>query len=79
MGEWEVIGRDIWFDKKRNLVYFIGLEHTPLEKHLYVFNLYNPSKRRLLTAPGSSNTIEFNEVSDIFSEGPIYQNNLNCS
>ncbi|KAL1403648.1 hypothetical protein pipiens_019269, partial [Culex pipiens pipiens] len=24
-GEWEVLGRNVWVDKKRQLVYFMGL------------------------------------------------------
>lgn len=63
MGEWEVLGKQLWVDRHRNLVYFMGLAHSPLEKHLYVFNLLQPDKKRLLTTPGSTNTVEFNEVS----------------
>jgi len=62
MGEWEVLGKNLWVDKKRNLVYFMGLAHSPLEKHLYVFSLLQPDKKRLLTTPGSTNSIELNEV-----------------
>lgn len=62
MGEWEVLGKDLWVDQERNLVYFMGLAHSPLEKHLYVFNLLQPDRKRLLTTPGSTNNIEFNEV-----------------
>ena len=65
MGEWEVLGKNLWVDRQRNLVYFMGLAHSPLEKHLYVFNLLQPDKKRLLTTPGSTNTIEFNEVSEM--------------
>lgn len=61
MGEWEVLGKNIWVDKKRNLIYFMGLAHSPLEKHLYVFNMLQPDKKRLLTTPGSTNSVEFNE------------------
>ncbi|KAL7017779.1 hypothetical protein ACKWTF_010525 [Chironomus riparius] len=60
-GEWEVLGKNLWVDKKRNLIYFMGLAHSPLEKHLYVFSLLQPDKKRLLTTPGSTNSIEFNE------------------
>lgn len=63
MGEWEVLGKNLWVDRLRGLVYFMGLAHSPLEKHLYVFNLHDPDKKRLLTTPGSTNTVEFNEVS----------------
>lgn len=62
-GEWEVLGKNLWVDRQRNLVYFMGLAHSPLEKHLYVFSLLQPDKKRLLTTPGSTNTVEFNEVS----------------
>ncbi|XP_060809111.1 dipeptidyl peptidase 9 isoform X3 [Amyelois transitella] len=34
-GEWEVMGRNIWVDEARQLVYFVGLRETPLERHLY--------------------------------------------
>lgn len=62
-GDFEVLGRDLWVDKSRNLVYFIAFSHSPLEKHLYVFNyLVNPEKMRQLTISGFSNSIEFNEV-----------------
>lgn len=62
MGEWEVLGKNLWVDRRRNVVYFMGLAHSPLEKHLYVFSLAQPDKKRLLTTPGSTNTVEFNEV-----------------
>lgn len=60
-GEWEVLGRGTWIDRKRNLVYFMGLRETPLEKHLYVVHMHQPNQIRLLTKPGYSYTIEFNE------------------
>lgn len=65
MGEWEVLGENMWVDRQKNLVYFMGLAHSPLEKHLYVFNLLHPDKKRLLTTPGSTNTVEFNESCSI--------------
>lgn len=61
-GEWEVLGRKIWVDTKRQLVYFMGLKETPLEKHLYVVSLQQPDNIRLLTNRGFSYTIEFNDV-----------------
>lgn len=67
LGEWEVLSKNMWVDKKRNLIYFMGLAHSPLEKHLYVFNLSQPDKKRLLTTPGSTNSIEFNEVRESLS------------
>lgn len=62
-GEWEVLIDKLWFDRAKNLLYFMGLEHSPLEKHLYVLNLSEPGRRRQLTTPGSTNAIEFNDVS----------------
>ncbi|XP_053958291.1 dipeptidyl peptidase 9 [Anastrepha ludens] len=60
-GEWEVLHRYIWVDKVQQLVYFIGLRDTPLEKHLYVVSLQRPEHIRLLTEPGYSYQVEFNE------------------
>ncbi|CAD6996342.1 unnamed protein product [Ceratitis capitata] len=61
-GEWEVLHRNIWVDKAQQLVYFIGLRDTPLEKHLYVVSLQRPEHIRLLTEPGYSYQVEFNET-----------------
>lgn len=61
-GDWEVLGRNIWVDKAQQLVYFLGLRETPLEKHLYVVSLQRPEHVRLLTEPGYSYQIEFDEV-----------------
>lgn len=60
-GEWEVLSRNLWIDKRRKLAYFLGLRETPLEKHLYVVSLTQPNQIRLLTKPGFSYTVEFNE------------------
>lgn len=60
-GEWEVLSRDLWVDRKRNLIYFMALAESPLEKHLYVFSMLQPENKRLLTTPGSTHSIEFNE------------------
>ncbi|XP_055378183.1 dipeptidyl peptidase 8 [Condylostylus longicornis] len=60
-GEWEVLGRNIWVDKPNQLVYFLGLKETPLEKHLYVVSLQRPGYIRLLTEPGYSYSIELND------------------
>lgn len=65
-GEWEVLGRNVWVDKKRQLVYFMGLRQTPLEKHLYAVSLLKPNWLRLLTVPGYSFTIEFNDDCTMF-------------
>lgn len=61
-GEWEVLGQNLWVDNERELVYFMGLKETPLEKHLYVVSLRRPGELRLLTRPGYSYSIDFNKV-----------------
>lgn len=61
-GDWEVLGHNIWVDREKELVYFIGLRETPLEKHLYVVSLRRPGEIRLLTNIGYSYSVDFNEV-----------------
>uniref|UniRef100_A0A182RYC3 Dipeptidyl-peptidase n=1 Tax=Anopheles funestus TaxID=62324 RepID=A0A182RYC3_ANOFN len=65
-GNWEVLGRNVWFDRLRQLVYFMGLRETPLEKHLYVVSFAKPNQLRLLTTPGFSFTVEFNDDCTLF-------------
>ncbi|XP_055608530.1 dipeptidyl peptidase 9 [Uranotaenia lowii] len=65
-GEWEVLGRNVWVDKKNKLVYFMGLRETPMEKHLYAVSLMKPNWLRLLTVAGYSFTIEFNDECTMF-------------
>nr|CAD7590220.1 unnamed protein product [Timema genevievae] len=65
-GDWEVLGRSLWVDSERQLVYFLGLRESPLEKHLYVVSLRRPGEVRLLTRPGYSYTVDFNKVNDIY-------------
>ncbi|EDV91234.1 dipeptidyl peptidase 9 [Drosophila grimshawi] len=60
-GEWEVLARNLWVDKANQLVYFVGLRDTPLEKHLYVVSLRRPEHIRLLTEPGYSYLVEFDD------------------
>lgn len=43
------------------MIYFLGLKETPLEKHLYVVSLKCPGQIRLLTTPGYSYSIDFND------------------
>ena len=62
-GEWEVLGRNLWVDNIRQLVYFLGLRESPLEKHLYVVSLNRPGEVRLLTKPGHSYNVDINKVS----------------
>lgn len=64
-GEWEVVKRPLWIDMERQLVYFMGLRESPLEKHLYVVSLRRPGEVRLLTRPGFSYVVEFNSVSEM--------------
>uniref|UniRef100_A0A182K1I5 Peptidase S9 prolyl oligopeptidase catalytic domain-containing protein n=1 Tax=Anopheles christyi TaxID=43041 RepID=A0A182K1I5_9DIPT len=65
-GQWEVLGRNVWYDRAHQLVYFMGLRETPLEKHLYVVSLAAPNHLRLLTMPGYSFTVEFNDDCTLF-------------
>ncbi|CAG9836464.1 unnamed protein product [Diabrotica balteata] len=60
-GNWEVLGQNLWVDNERQLVYFMGLKETPLEKHLYVVSLRRPGEVRLLTRPGFSHSVDFNK------------------
>lgn len=57
-----MLGRNLWVDKEKQLVYFLGLRETPLEKHLYVVSLQRPEHIRQLTEPGYSYLVEFDEV-----------------
>lgn len=65
-GEWEVLSNDIWVDESKELVYFMGLKETPLEKHLYAVSLRRPGEVRLLTRPGYSHCVDFNKERSIF-------------
>lgn len=60
-GEWEVLGQNLWVDETRQLVYFLGLRESPLEKHLYVVSLQRPGEVRLLTRPGYSYSVDLNK------------------
>lgn len=60
-GDWEVLGKSMWVDSTRQLIYFLGLKESPLEKHLYAVSLQQPGHMRLLTTPGYSYSIEFND------------------
>lgn len=65
-GNWEVLGQSLWVNLEKQLVYFVGLKESPLEKHLYVVSLRRPGEIRLLTRPGYSYMVEFNRVSGFF-------------
>ncbi|XP_018580319.1 dipeptidyl peptidase 9 [Anoplophora glabripennis] len=60
-GDWEVLSQNIWVDTEKQLVYFMGLKETPLEKHLYVVSLRRAGEVRLLTRPGYSYSVDFNK------------------
>ncbi|XP_065336278.1 dipeptidyl peptidase 9 [Cloeon dipterum] len=60
-GDWEILPRSVWVDEDHELVYFIGMRETPLEKHLYVVSLRQPGEIRLLTRPGYSYSIDMNK------------------
>ncbi|XP_065157715.1 dipeptidyl peptidase 9-like [Atheta coriaria] len=60
-GDWEVLAQDIWVDVEREVVYFMGLRETVLEKHLYVVSLRRPGEVRLLTRTGYSYQCDFND------------------
>lgn len=65
-GDWEVLGQNIWVDNQKELVYFIGLRETPLEKHLYVVSIRRPGEIRLLTSIGYSYSVDFNTDCSMF-------------
>lgn len=67
-GDWEVCGQKVWIDKERQIVFFQGLKHTPLEKHLYAVSLQQPGHIRWLTSPGSSYTVHFSDDCTIFMQ-----------
>ncbi|KAL0853091.1 hypothetical protein ABMA27_012861, partial [Loxostege sticticalis] len=62
-GDWEIMGRKIWVDEARKLVYFLGLRETPLERHLYVASYSTPRAHApiLLTTVGHSCAVDIDE------------------
>lgn len=65
-GEWEVQGKQIWVDEKRNLVYFLGHKHSVLETHLYAVSYSSPKEPYRLTELGYSHTISFSSELSVF-------------
>ncbi|XP_074661290.1 dipeptidyl peptidase 9-like [Tubulanus polymorphus] len=65
-GDWEVIGKQIWVDEQRNLVYFIGLKDSPLETHLYVTSYDKPGLIQRLTQIGFSHSCSMNQDCTMF-------------
>lgn len=65
---------DLWrhqVDEARNLVYFVGLRETPLERHLYAAPLSPPRPHAvtLLTTVGHSCTVDIDEVRTVIDDG----------
>lgn len=56
-GNWEVISKQIWVDKEKKIVYFIGLKDSVLETHLYYVSYDNPKEVVRLTEEGFSHNI----------------------
>jgi len=75
-GEWEVLSKGVWIDRKQGLVYFVGLKETPLEKHLYAVSYKKADYVRLLTTRGFSYTVEVNEDCSIMLQASCNLNNL---
>ncbi|XP_053210691.1 dipeptidyl peptidase 9-like isoform X2 [Panonychus citri] len=67
-GEWEVNNKEIWIDERNEIVYFVGLKDTPLERHLYRVSYRDDCKRiQRLTELGFSHTlITFNPNCDLY-------------
>lgn len=61
-GNWEVCGKGLWVDLKCQMVYFMAVRESPLEKHLYAVSLKSPGNIKLLTKPGSSYEIDIDKV-----------------
>lgn len=74
-GDWEVLGQDIWVDEPRQLVYFMGLKESVLEKHLYVVSMRRPGVIRLLTKPGYSYVVDLNKECSLLLS--VYSNTGN--
>lgn len=77
-GDWEVLGKNVWIDHKRGLVYFLGLKETPLEKHLYVVS-YKDKKNpyiRVLTTRGFSYTVDINDDCSMMLQASCNLTNL---
>ncbi|RWS14610.1 Dipeptidyl peptidase 9-like protein [Dinothrombium tinctorium] len=57
-GNWEVYDGEVWVDERNNLVYFVGLKESPLERHLFVMSLTEELNQGIkrLTDPGYSHT-----------------------
>jgi len=61
-GNWEVCGKGLWVDLKYQIVYFMAVRESPLEKHLYAVSLKSPGNIKLLTKPGYSYEIDIDKV-----------------
>ncbi|XP_060862612.1 dipeptidyl peptidase 9 [Metopolophium dirhodum] len=64
-GNWEVCGKGLWVDLKYQIVYFMAVRESPLEKHLYAVSLKSPGNIKLLTKPGYSYEIDIDKNCEI--------------
>lgn len=53
-GEWEVVGIDA-IDAKKEKLYYVSTEVSPVERHLYSINFDGKKKKRLTTETGQHN------------------------
>ncbi|XP_076438854.1 dipeptidyl peptidase 9-like [Babylonia areolata] len=65
-GEWDVVGKQVWVDEKRAIVFFTGLKDTPLEMHLYAVSYAHPSDIVRLTETGYSHIVTMNSDCSMF-------------
>lgn len=65
-GEWEVLGKPVWVDERKALVFFMATRDTPLESHLYVVSYANPTEPVRLTEPGFSHSVELSSDCTMF-------------
>lgn len=66
-GDWEVLGKCIWVDEERHLVYFLGLKESELEAQLYVCSYRHPQLGIFrLTQLGFYHSVFFNRACTMF-------------
>ncbi|KAJ8311744.1 hypothetical protein KUTeg_011099 [Tegillarca granosa] len=79
-GNWEVLGKQIWVDESRGLVYFNGLKDSPIESQLYVVSYLVPSNPVRLTELGYSHSVSFSKDCSVFVTvySSVKQSPLGC-
>ena len=66
-GTWEVLGKCIWVDEDRRLVYFLGLRESELEAQLYVCSYRHPQLGLFrLTQLGFYHSVFLNKSCTVF-------------